>query len=172
MKKFIAASLLSIASLSSAIANEGDLVLAGEKWIASFKNYNCAAFGQPVSAPAAFQKLNVVFEKITTDATLDNGLLKATFTEGGASCRYNAILFADNAASTIRLVDSKAYAPAKNSDCAEGKRMIDSALEANNYLYWGHPHNLTIMAPALGAEAVCGNGLVGINFVVSGRVQK
>lgn len=171
MKKFVAAALLSLMSLSS-FANEGDLVLAGEKWIASFKGYNCAAFGQPVAAPSAFARMNVVFEKITTDSTLDNGLIKATFTERGAVCRYNAFLFADNAAATIRLVDSKAYAPAKNANCAEGKRIIDAALEANNYLYWGHPHNLTIMAPVTGAQAVCGNGLIGINFVVSGRVQK
>lgn len=170
MKLFIA-TVLTALSLS-AFAQDGDLVLQGEKWIAKFNGYKCAAFGANVAAPAAFEKLNVAFETMTSDSTLDNGLVKATFTEEGVNCRYSAIIFADNAASTIRLVQSKSYSPEQKSECAEGKRVLDAALESLDYLYWGHPHNLTMMVPAEGAEAVCGNGLIGINFVVSGRIQK
>ena len=169
--KFIIATVFAALSLS-AFAQEGDLVLQGEKWIAKFTGYKCAAFGADVARPAALEKLNVVFEKLTTDSTLDNGLVKATFTQDGVNCRYNAIIFADNAASTIRLVESKSYSPEKKSECNEGKVVLDAALESIDYLYWGHPHNLTRMAPVEGAEAVCGNGLIGFNFVVAGRVQK
>lgn len=168
--KFLTAVLATLSL--SAFANEGDLVLQGEKWAAKFTGYKCAAFGADVAAPSAFEKLNLQFERMTTDSTLDNGLVKATFSENGVACRYNAIIFADNAASTIRLVESKAYSPSKASDCAEGKRTIDAALESLNYLYWGHPHNLTMMVPVEGAEAVCGSNVIGVNFVVSGRISK
>src|SRR3989344_910842 len=170
MKNLFMALLVTMTA-TSAIANEGDLVLNGEKWIASFKNYNCVAFGAEVARPAGHEKFQVSFEKITTVSTLDNGLLKATFVEDGKSCRYNAFVFADNAAATMRLVESKAYAVNGDSDCAEGKALLDSNFESNNYLYWGHPHNLTVLIPVEGAEAVCGNGFVGVNFVVSGRVK-
>lgn len=168
--KFLTAVLATLSL--SAFANEGDLVLQGAKWAAKHTGYKCAAFGADVARPAAFEKLNVSFEGLTSDSTLDNGLIKGTFTENGVTCRYNAIIFADNAASTIRLVESKAYSPSKASDCAEGKRVIDAAFESLNYLYWGHPHNLTMMVPVAGAEAVCGSNVVGINFVVSGRITK
>lgn len=168
--KFLTAFLATLSL--SAFANEGDLVLQGEKWVAKHTGYKCAAFGADVARPASLEKLNVAFEKVTTDSTLDNGLIKATFTEDGVVCRYSAIIFADNAASTIRLVQSKSYSPSKASDCAEGKRVLDAAFESINYLYWGHPHNLTMMVPVEGAQATCGADVIGINFVVSGRVSK
>jgi hypothetical protein len=164
-------SLLTLMTLNTGFAQDGDLVLANEKWIATFKNYNCQAYGPNVEAPATLSRLNVVFKTLTTDQSLDNGLLKASFTEDSALCNYSAILLADNAASTIRLVESKAYSPDKASDCAAGKAVLDAAFESNSYLYWGHPHNLTILAPAEGAETLCENKLVGINFVVTGRIR-
>lgn len=171
MKKLFAALLLATFSLTS-MAQDGDLILHGEKWIASAKGYICSAYGTAVEAPADFAKLNVKFEKITSDSTLDSGLIKATFTENGKACRYNAIVFADNAASTYRIVTSKAYAPADNSACAEGRAILDAAFAAGEYLYWGHPHNLTFMVPVEGADVTCpGATHVGVNFVVSGRVK-
>lgn len=171
MKQLIMFSLLLISSLGSVAAQENDLNLPGEKWIASHSGYMCAAYGETVSAPSAFSDINVKFEKITTDSTLDNGLLKATFEEDGATCRYSALIFADNAAATIRLVESKAFSHESESSCAHGKSIIDAAFESTNYLYWGHPHNLTVMVPVAGAETVCNGNLVGVNFVVSGRVK-
>ncbi len=172
MKKILLPLLISILPTSS-FANTGDLVLAGEKWIAKFDKYICAAFTPAVARPQAFESLNVVFEQITTDMTLDNGLIKATFEEEGKACRYNAILFADNAASTSRLVESKAYAPADGSECAAGKALLDAAFAANDYLYYGHPHNLAFMVPGVGAQALCGDTaqVVGVNFVVKGRIR-
>jgi hypothetical protein len=170
MKKLIVAALVSVFSMAS-FAQNGDLVLPGAKWQAKFNGYICAAFGAKVAAPAAFAKFDVQFIDIVTDSSLDNGLIKATFTEEGKACRYNAIVFADNAASTMRLVESKAYATSDNSECAAGKAVLDSAFEANDYLYYGHPHNLGVMAPVEGAAEICnGSDLVGINFVVSGKL--
>lgn len=168
MKSFLTLALL---ISSQAFAQTGDLTLPGEKWVASFNGYVCDASGNKVTAPKAFSDINVKFERMTTDSTLDNGLIKATFEEEGKACRYSAIIFADNALKTSRLVQSKAYAVADDSDCQAGKDVIDAAFEHNDYLYYGHPHNLAFMAPVAGASDVCeGASLVGVNFVVSGRI--
>lgn len=170
MTKFFALALLLTVSLSS-YAQSGDLVLQGEKWLAKHTGVICAAFTPNVALPSGFAKIDVKFEKITTDMTLDNGLIKATFVENGNLCRYNAFLLADNAAATIRLVDSKAYSANNDVDCSNGKSVLDAALESNDYLYYGHPHNLAIMMPVEGAAAVCnGSNLIGLNFVVAGKV--
>lgn len=159
---------------STAFANTGDLELPGAKWQAKFTKYVCQAFSPAVSAPSSHADFQVKFEDIVTDYTLDNGLIKATFVEDGKSCRYSAILFADNAASTIKFVESKAYALEDGSPCLEGQAMLDEHLQFNDYLYYGHPHNLAIMIPATGAAEVCGEGatLIGVNFQVSGRISK
>lgn len=171
MKSFIAFVLLVTVSLP-AMAQEVDYVLPAEKWISKFTGFTCGAYGTTVAAPTDMASLNVAFETLTTDSTLDNGLIKATFSVDGKVCRYNAFVLADNDLATVKVTSSKAYAPAADADCAAGKAIIDAALLDNKYLYWGHPHNLTIMAPVAGAAAVCGGAdLVGINFIVSGRVQ-
>ena len=168
MKKLFVLSLLSVASIAHA---ETDLTLPGEKWIAQFNKYICSETGPAVEAPAALAERGFVFEQITTDATLDNVLLKATFNEAGVSCRYNAILFADNATRQSRLVESKAYAPAADGACAEGKALLDAALASADYLYYGHPHNVALLLPKVGGESVCeGAETVGVNFVVRGRI--
>ena len=168
MNKILFTLLIAIAPMTS-FAEEGDLVLPGAKWVAKFDKFVCAAFGPAVSAPSSFADINVKFERIVTDSSLDNGLITANFTEEGSNCRYSAIIFADNAASTSKLVQSKAFSTA-GVTCEKGKAIIDAALLANDYLYYGHPHNLAMMAPVDGAKQVCGSNLVGINFVVTGKL--
>jgi hypothetical protein len=169
-------SLLSLLALviSPAAFAETDLSIPGEKWVAKFDKYVCAAFGAGVAQPSGLSDLGVTFETMTTDSTLDNGVIRGSFVDGDTSCRYSAIVLADNAAATVKLVQSKAYATAGEGDCARGQATIDSALLSNNYLYYGHPHNLAIMAPVAGAEAVCGAGAthVGVNFVVAGKIKQ
>ncbi len=166
--KFIFAVALTTLLTVPAFSHEGDLTLPGAKWFANFTGYVCSPGIQLAEAPANYASLNVKFERMVTDATLDNGLLTASFEESGKECRYSAILFADNAAQTIRFVESKAFAVTDGTECSEGKAVLDSALEYNDYLYYGRPHNLAIMAPNAGEY--CGSGLVGINFVVGGKL--
>ncbi len=169
MKKTLLAGLMILTGL----ANANDLTIPGERWLAKSTGYACAAYDvDNVAAPTSHVEMDVVFEQITTDITLDNGLLIASFMENGVQCNYSAILLADNAASTIGLVESKAYSADGSVDCQAGKEVLDQQLEMNDYLYWGHPHNLTIMVPAASAEVVCGAGAthVGINFVVAGFI--
>lgn len=169
MNKLIAVSFALALSLSSFAQ---DLTLPGAKWQAKFTGYVCQAFGQPVARAGAFESLDVKFEKIVTDSTLDNGLITGSFTEEENACRYSAILFADNAGSTIRLVQSKAHANGTEAACANGKAAIDAAFEGTNpYLYWGHPHNLSIMSPIAG-NGLCNGGAVGINFVNVGKIPQ
>lgn len=174
MNKLLLVSFLIVASISSAFAQESDMVLPGAKWQAKFTKYICAAFGPEVTAPKEYADLNVKWESMVTDSTLDNGLIKASFEVEGKTCRYNAIILADNAASTLRLVNSKAYSNETDVNCADGKALLDAGFEANDYLYYGHPHNLAIMVPMAGAEAVCGAGakFIGVNFINAGRIQK
>lgn len=174
MNKMLLALSLFVATFSSAFAQEVDYVLPGAKWQAKFTKYICAAFGPEVAAPKEFADLKVKWEDMVTDSTLDNGLIKASFVVEGKTCRYNAIILADNAASTLRLVNSKAYSNEKNVNCADGKALLDAGFEANDYLYYGHPHNLAIMVPMAGAAATCGAGsrFVGVNFINAGRIQK
>lgn len=168
MKKGLIAALMVVSGLAQA----QDLTIPGERWLAKSTGYVCAAYGTSTTAPMEHEEMDVVFEQITTDITLDNGLLKASFVEAGVECRYSAILLADNAASTIDLVDSKAYSVDGSVDCSEGKAIIDAQLAANDYLYWGHPHHLTIMVPSADASAICGAGAthVGLDFVVAGFI--
>jgi hypothetical protein len=168
-------SLLALSFLVSSVAfaQETDLSLPGEKWAAKFTGFVCAASTPAQAAPVAFAKYQVAFERLTTDSTLDNGLIKATFVENGKSCRYSAIILADNAAATSRLIQSKAFSPSEDSECTEGKAALDAHFENNTYLYYGHPHNIAFMAFTEGAEEVCeGSSQVGVNFVVAGKVTK
>lgn len=172
MKNTLLVALFALMSIS-AFANDGDLTIPGERWLARHAGYVCAAFEPDTNTPVVYADMNLQFESLTTDHSLDNGLIKATFEVEGQVCRYSAILLADNAAATIDLVESKAYAVEGNVDCSAGKEIVDANLLANDYLYYGHPHNLAIMAPFAGAAEVCGEGAthVGIRFVVAGRIQ-
>ncbi len=173
MKKIALTAFVALFSMASAFAQDvRDLSLPGEKWVAKHTGYVCSTSTTATAIPTELDALKVKFERITTDSTLDNGLIKASFEENGVACRYNAIVFADNAASTMKLVESKAYSVVDGSECAVGKAVIDILLIENDYLYYGRPHNLAIMIPSASAEAICGAGaeFVGINFIVSGRI--
>lgn len=167
MNKFLVG-LLSVVSLSTFATTDLDLDGA-ERWEAGATGYRCGAFGDSSVAPLSHQDLNVNFEYLRTDITLDNGLVKATFEQNGTLCSYSALLLADNAASTIKFVKSKAYAVEGNGSCLEGKSLLDEQLADNDYLYWGHPHHVTIMVPTSSASEICGEGAthMGIDFTVS-----
>ena len=166
MKKTM--TLLLALAATTAFANT-DLEIAGERWEAKHTGYTCAAFAGESNSPLSHEKINAKFEVIRTDKSLDNALILATFEEGNSVCRYSSILIADNAASTIKLVKSRAYALNGNSKCLNGKNILDSNLANNEYLYWGHPHHVTIMMPVKDAETTCGPEAthVGLDFTVS-----
>jgi len=172
MKFVLIASSLSFLACSAFA--DTDLKIPGEKWLGKFTGYVCDAEGDKTAPPVAHTNLNVNFESVVTDATLDNGVVKATFTANGNVCRYSAIMLADNTAQTITLVESKAYSAVEGIDCSEGKAFLDSQFApVNNYHYYGHPHNMAIMIEASDAADICGDGAthVGVNFVVAGRVK-
>lgn len=172
MKKVILGSFLAALSLTSAFATEGDLTLPGERWEAKFTAYVCADGNtQTASVPADFASRKIVFGRATTDMSLDNLLLKATFEENGVVCNYSALVFADNAAWTAKLVESKAYAPNGGSECVEGKAYIDSMLDFNAYKYLHG--RAAVMIPVADAAAQCGAEAttVGLHFQVTGKIQ-
>ncbi len=177
MKKMIFASAMTILSTAAAFALPAkDLTLPGAKWIAQFDKFVCAAYGEAVAAPKALAQLNIRFENMVSDASLDNAIVTAEFDANGATCRYNAILLADNNEQTAELVQSIAYNKADTAtaylDCKAGKEIIDAGFKAKSkYLYYGHPHNLSLMLPGLGAESACGSDVVGANFVVTGTLK-
>ena len=161
-----------IVTFNGAYANQ-DLQLPGERWLSTHTGYLCGAFTEVVTSPQSHSGLNIQFEKLSTDRSLDNALITATFTEDNTQCRYSAILLADNAAGTVGLVESKAYSLSGQSDCLVGQELIDNQLIANDYLYWGHPHHVTIMVEDSSAATICGEGSthIGIDFTVSGIIR-
>lgn len=172
MKKVILGSFLAALSITSVFATEGYLTLPGERWEAKFTAYVCADGNtQTASVPADFAAKNIVFGRATTDMSLDNLLLKATFEENGVACNYSALIFADNAAWTAKLVDSKAYAANGGSECLEGKAFIDSILEFNAYKYLHG--RAAIFVPAVDAASQCGAEAttIGLHFQVTGKIQ-
>lgn len=172
MTKNIFAALLITVSISSAFAADSDLTLPNERWLSKFTAYVCEDGNtQTTSTPEQFAAFNVAFGKVSTDYSLDNYLLKATFDQDGATCSYSAIMLADNAAWTIKLVDSKAYATTGTSDCVAGKAFLDQTLAANTYKYLHG--RAAIFVPAKDAAAQCGaqSTTVGLHFQVTGRVQ-
>lgn len=171
MKKIILGSFLAALSLTSAFANDGDLTLPGERWVAKFTAFVCNDGNtQTASVPADFAAKNIVFGRATTDITLDNLLLKATFEENGVACNYSALIFADNAAWTAKLVDSRAYSADGSSDCAEGKAYLDSMLAFNNYKYLHG--RAAVYIPVSDAALQCGAEAtsVGLHFQVTGKI--
>ena len=161
--------------ISNPIFAEEDLNLGGaERWEARFSGYVCNAFQGASVAPYTHRNMHARFDWIRTDRSLDNGLIKGSFLENGVECSYSAILFADNAASTIRLVRSKAFSrQVASEDCSEGKAILDYHLKGNVYLYWGHPHHLSIMMPVQDAAQICGEKAshIGLDFTVSRKID-
>ncbi|MEA9356202.1 hypothetical protein SHI21_08315 [Bacteriovorax sp. PP10] len=171
MKKIILASVFAALSLTTAIANDGDLTLPGERWATKFTAFVCGDGNvQATAVPTDFAAYNIQISTMTTDYSLDNYLVKATFQENNVTCNYSAILLADNAAWTIKLVDSRAYSTVDGSVCAAGKAVLDSALADNKYAYLHG--RAAIFAPVAGAEASCGAGasVVGLHFQVTGKL--
>lgn len=169
MKKILLLAL-SVMSLS-AFANDGDLTIPGERWVGKFTGFVCGDGNvQATVAPAEFAAKNIVLGRMTTDYALDNGVIKATFEENGVTCNYSAIMFADNAAWTLKRVESKAYSLNGGSECLEGKAVLDSALEFNKYVYLHG--RIAIWSPVAGAEVSCGAGAetVGLHFQVTGKL--
>lgn len=170
MKKMILAGAFAALTLTSAFANDGDLTMAGERWATKFTSFVCGDGNVEAAAvPTDFAGYNIQLSTMTTDYSLDNYLMKGTFTENGNVCRYSAILLADNAAWTIALVESKAYS-AEGTSCEQGKAVLDSALADNKYAYLHG--RAAIFAPVAGAEASCGAGAttVGLHFKVTGKL--
>lgn len=172
MKKIIYCLMLAVSS--SAMSQDSDLVLEGERWLAKSTGYVCNAFEEAVERTQAHEKFNVQFSQLSTDYTLDNVLVKASFDQGGSNCSYSVLLFADNANETVKFVESRAFALNGDSDCLEGKDMLDKQFALNKYLYWGHPHHVSIVVPDEGAASVCGSGAthIAIDFTLSGRVRE
>ena len=170
MKKGLFIALFLVAQTSFA---ETDLSIPGEKWLGKFTGYVCQPFGEKIEGPKTHRAMNVKFETVVTDSTLDNGVLKATFECNGAVCRYSAVMLADNTASLITMVESKAYSLTEGVDCSEGKAVLDEQLVASNdYFYYGHPHNMALKVVTDEAKEICGESAthVGVNFVVAGKI--
>ncbi len=166
MKKMILA-LVSVMALTNSFA--ADLELDGERWLSKWTAYVCDD-GNTLATeePAELADYQVEFTKLSTDMSLDNVLIKATFVENGVKCSYSSILLADNAAWTICLVESRALPEA---DCANGKAVVDSVLEFNSYKYLHG--RAAIFFPFSNSNVACtdGAGHIGLHFQVTGRVQ-
>ena len=172
MKFILIASTCTILTLSTAFAEVGDLTLPDARWVGKFTAYVCDQNGNEKTeiAPTAFAEKNVVLGQVFTDYSLDNVLLKASFTENGVACNYSALLLADNAKWTASLVDSKAFAPVSGSECLEGKAVIDAALKFNKYAYLHG--RVVIFAEIFGSEVSCGEGATttGLHFQATGKL--
>lgn len=168
MNKIMTA-LLMILSTTQAFANQ-DLVLDGERWLAKFTAYVCDDGNTQAQAiPQVLVEKNVVFTTASSDHSLDNVLLKATFTEQGTTCNYSALLHADNAQFNVGLVNSNAYSTDGNSTCEEGKAFLDQVLEFNTYKYLHG--RVAIYIPFADSAALCGSDKVGLHLQVTGKVQ-
>ena len=167
MKKMILAALFAVTALSNTFAQSADLVLDGERWLAKWTAYVCDdGHTQATEVPAELAEYNVEFNHLGADYSLDNIIVKASYEENGVACSYSAILFADNAAWTVELVESRGLPV---NDCANGKAVIDSVLEFNSYKYLHG--RAAIFVPFSNAEKACndGSGKIGIHFQVYGR---
>lgn len=171
MMKTILAALMTL-SMTSAFAQDSDLILADERWLAEFTTFVCEdGNAKALQAPAELEKFSVQFGRLTTDFSLDNVLIKAVFIENNVECKYSAIMFADNAAWTISLVDSKAYSVNGTVGCEAGKAALDSVLSFNPYKYLHG--RAAIYVAAENAQTACGVDAdsIGIHFQARGRLN-
>jgi hypothetical protein len=171
MKKIILASVFAAISLTTTQASVGDLTMPGERWATKFTGFVCGNGNVEAAAvPVDFAAYDIKLATMTTDFSLDNYLVKGAFFENGATCRYSAILLADNAAKTIALVESRAFSEVDGSECLGGKAVLDSALAANSYVYLHG--RAAIWSQVNGADAACGAGAttVGLHFQVTGKI--
>lgn len=167
-------SLAVLFSCATAFAADGDLQLPGERWLTKHNGYVCNPMQNgSAQTPAALAAINAKFEGMSTDFSLDNALLLGTFDDAGTTCRYSALILADNSTQHSRLQQSKAFAPSGEEICARGKAILDGLLADVDYLYYGHPHHVAFMMKTDDAEAICGAGnkVIGLDFVLTGRKQ-
>ncbi len=191
--KNVSKSLLAVIALSSFSAYSADTVpavsnsavledapqenlkLEAPRWGGKAAGYVCAAAETVfVGTPSEYSDLNVAWGSVVTDFSLDNGLLLATFTPAeGTSCSYSALMLANSQTKNIALVESRAFVSAGEGSCAEGKEILDAALASNKYLWKESRKHLTILAPSVSAEEICGAGVanVGIDFVFTGKIN-
>lgn len=153
---------------------EATLELEGARWVARSSGYKCVEAGEEVDAPVIHEDMSLYFQGLWTDYSLDNVLIKAKYLDemSGSACNYRAILFADNAKKTIKLVKSESMTTRQeHGPCKDGKVFLDAQLANNNYLYWGDPDHVTIMIES--EEVICeeDNGSVGIDFTLIGKVE-
>lgn len=173
MKNTTLLALLALTSLTASAAS--DLELPGQRWLGAANGYVCANdTTKVITTPASLESIGLAFETVTTDITLDNGLLKGTFVENGVTCRYSALILANNATNAVTLIDSRAYAADETATCEAGKALLDSNLLATSYVWKERPRpaHLTIFFNSENAEALCGVGetQVGVDFLLTGRI--
>ncbi|WP_374035501.1 hypothetical protein ACES2I_07230 [Bdellovibrio bacteriovorus] len=166
MKKFVLALMMVLPF--TAQANQ-DLVLDGERWLAKFTAYVCDDGNTQTATPVDISSRNIIFTNASADYSLDNILLKATYTEGDSTCNYSALMLADNALWTVSLVNSKAYATSGTSDCSATKSYLDQLLAKNDYKYLHG--RVAVYVPASDAQDLCDSDKVGIHLQVTGRVK-
>ena len=165
MKKVVFAALALLSTLTSA----NDLTIPGERWLGEFDGFRCAAYGSFVATPASYDAMGLEITQMTTDMSLDNGLIKATYLDGSSECRYSAVVFADNSAKTIELVESKAYAVDGVAECSAGKELLDKQFKLTNYIYWAG--RVLVMVQDASAPDLCGALKVGISFKKGVRID-
>lgn len=169
MKKFVFAAMIALSA--TAFAQDTDLVLEGERWLAEHTTFVCEDGNtKALEVPTQFQSYDVQFNRLTTDYSLSNILVKANFTENGVACRYSAFLLGDKALWTVKLVDSKAYSANAAADCEAGKAVIDEALAFNEYKYLHG--RAAIYVKADNAQAACGSDRIGVHFQARGIIKK
>ncbi len=171
MKKFVLFAL-TMASLQTLANTATDLTLSGERWLAKFTAFVCEDGNTQTSTiPSEFAKRKIMFTRATTDYSLDNYLFKATFEENGNVCNYSALMLADNAAWTIKLVQSVAHSNGDESLCSDGANYLNNVLSFNNYKYLHG--RAAIYLPTEEAGQLCSpeQTNIGLHFQVMGKIQ-
>lgn len=155
-------------SFSNASAEQAtDLVLEGERWVGKWTAYVCDDGNtEATEVPAELAPYNVEFTHIGADYSLDNITIRAQYQENGVTCSYSSILFADNEAWTIELVESRAI---PSSECASGKEVMDLTLEMNDYKYLHG--RAAVYVPFSNSQMACGSETIGIHFQVTGKKE-
>jgi hypothetical protein len=166
--KFLLIGLAAIGA-NAAAAQTGDLTLPGERYSAPFDRYICSSFDETgVAEPAAITANGVVFEKLTSDAGLDNFLLVLTYASGDATCRYSAIIQPTATRGIAARTESLAYSTSEGVDCSAGKDYLDAWTGSLPYAYFerrGQPVQVSLGLPLDGLESQCGEGATKIGIV-------
>ncbi len=170
MQNFKRLSLIALIALAFNNANaqaQTDLVLEGERWVGKWTGYVCDDGNtEAAEAPAELMDYGVEFTHIGADYSLDNVTIRAQYQENGVTCNYSSILFADNDAWTVELVESRVY-PADS--CASGKELMDQTFEMNDYKYLHG--RVAVYVPFSNSQMACGSENIGIHFQVTGKKE-